>query len=75
MTMMPKDDNSTTSSSMIEEEEEEEEDYKPTARYRLTNEFHSRLDEPKPAFTALKTTRRECRYGYLLLCFDYLRRG
>lgn len=74
MTMMPKDDNSTISTSMIEDEEEEE-NYKSTARYRLTNEFHSRLDEPKPAFTALKTTRRECRYGILLLCFDYLRRG
>lgn len=45
MTMMPKDDNSTISTSMIEEEEEEE-DYKPTTRYRLTNEFHPRLDEP-----------------------------
>lgn len=43
--MMPKDDNSTISTSMIEEEEEEE-DYKPTTRYRLTNEFHPRLDEP-----------------------------
>lgn len=46
MTMMPKDDNSRISSSMIEEEEEEEEDYKPTAQYRLTNEFYPRLDEP-----------------------------
>lgn len=44
MTMMQKDENSTISSSMIEEEEEE--DYKPTARYRLANEFHPRLDEP-----------------------------
>lgn len=31
---------------MIEGEEEEEEDYKPIAQYRLTNEFHPRLDEP-----------------------------
>lgn len=47
MTMMPKDENSTISTSMIEEEEEEEEeDYKPTAQYRLANEFYPRLDEP-----------------------------
>lgn len=46
MTMMPKDDNSRISIWMIEEEEEEEEDYKPTAQYRLANEFHPRLDEP-----------------------------
>lgn len=45
MTMMQKDDNSTISTSMIEEEEEEE-DYKPTAQYRLANEFHPRLGEP-----------------------------
>lgn len=44
MTMMQKDENSTISSSMIEEEEEE--NYKPTAQYRLANEFHLRLDEP-----------------------------
>lgn len=43
MTMMQKDENSTISTSMIEEEEE---DYKPTAQYRLANEFHPRLDEP-----------------------------
>lgn len=74
MTMMPKDDNSKISTSMIEDEEEEE-DYRPTAKYRLTNEFHPRLDEINLPFTALKTTRWECRYGALLLCFDYLRRA
>lgn len=72
--MMPKDENSTTSSSMIEEEEEEE-DYKPTAQSRLANEFHPRLDEINPPFTALKTTRWECLYEIFLLCFDYLRRA
>lgn len=72
MTIMQKDDNSTISTSMIEDEDEE--DYRPTAQYRLVNEFHSRLDEINPRFTALNNNRRGCRYGILLLCFGYLRR-
>lgn len=44
MTMMQKDDNRKIPSSVIEDEEEEE-DYKPTARYRLANEFYPPLDE------------------------------
>lgn len=43
MTMMQKDDNRKIPSSVIEDEEEE--DYKPTARYRLANEFYPPLDE------------------------------
>lgn len=71
--MMQKDDNSRISTSMIEEEEEE--DYKPTAQYRLANEFYARLDEINPPFTALNNNQRGCLYGILLLCFDYPRRG
>lgn len=41
---MQKDDDSRISTSMIEDEEEE--DYRPTAQYRLTNEFYPPLDEP-----------------------------
>lgn len=45
MMMMQKDDNSTISISMIEEEEE---DYKPTAQYRLANEFYPPSGRTKP---------------------------
>lgn len=47
MTMMQKDDDSKISTSMIEEEEEEEDD-KPTAQYRLANEFHPPSRRTKP---------------------------
>lgn len=69
--MMQKDDNSTISTSMIEDEEEEDDDDKPTARYRLANEFYPLWTNQ----TALNNNRRGYRYEILLLCFDYLRRG